>query len=352
LLVAGCRDHKARIFDAASGKVTAEFSQGGSVLNAEFSPDSRQLVVACSDQSAQVWDLSSGQAVGRPMRHDSEVLTARFSPDGRRIATASRDWTARIWDARTGFPVSEPLAHAGPVQVVGFSPDGVRIATGSADASARIWDTETGFPLSEPFRYQGAIDDVAFSADGSRLLVVPTRGSIQVLEVLRSIGPAPGWLPELADAVVRHRLDPGKDAEPIAPARLLALKREIDALDESRPAVRWAKWYLADPDRRSMSPESTIDRKTHVAGLIRSGSTVSLKEAVWLEPTNALAHARLAHAILAGDQNLTYRDLSAANWHQRYARKLQPDNREVEEACAVVVRRLRSLSGESSGRNP
>ncbi len=353
-VLAACQDRKARIFDAANAALVAELPHAQAVVSAEFSPDGQQAVTASSDRRAQVWAVPSGQPVGSPMRHDNEVLMARFSPDGQRIATAARDWTARVWDARTGRARSEPMPHAGPVQVVRFSPDGVRLATGSTDGTARIWDAETGLPVSDPFRFSGAVDDVAFSADGSRLLVVPASGNVQLLEVLQPSGPAPGWLADLAEAVARQRIGPDKTAEIVPPKRLFALKREIDSLPESGPAgsiVRWAKWYLADPERRSVSPESVVDRAACVDRLIHSDSTQALKEAIWLEPTNALAHAQLARALVAGESGLTYRDLSAAYWHQRQARKLSPDDRAIDDICAAVSLRIRALNQEFRGRS-
>lgn len=347
-LVVACRDGHARVFDVLSGALRRDVRHEGAVTSAEFSPDGRWIVTASSDRLAQVWDLATGRAVGQAMRHDHEVFLARFSPDGRQVATAARDWTARVWDAASGLPVSERLAHEGPVQTLCFSPDGVRLATGSADGRARIWDTGTGLPLTDPFPCAGPVETVAFSADGSRLLIGPAVGGIRLVEVLQPAVRAPGWLPELAEAVVRCRLNGRKSMETVPAERLFALKREIDAMAENSPVVRWAKWYLADPGLRSVSPASAIDTQGYVAGLLRTGSTAALKEAIGLAPTNALAHAALARSMLMPGQTLTHRQLAEANWHQQHARQLDPANPEIERICRKVELLIRSLKGTSS----
>ncbi len=352
-LVAACQDNKARIFETATAALVLQLPHDHAVLNAEFSPDGRRVVTASRDRHARVWEMPTGRLVGAPLRHDNEVLLARFSPDGRRVATAARDWTARVWDAETGRPLSEPMAHAGPVQAIRFSPDGVRVATGSADGTARIWDAETGLTVADPLHLAGAVEDVAFSEDGSRLLVVPTTGQIQLFDVLRPETSAPGWLPDLAEAVAGQRIHADKTVETVLPERLFALKREIDSLPESdppRPTVRWAKWYMADPERRPISPGSALDRASCVDRLIRSEGLEALKEAVWLDPTNGLAHAGLARALASIEPNPSYRDLAAAYWHQKQARKLSPDDRKVEEICAAVVLKIRSTSRDPAAR--
>jgi tetratricopeptide (TPR) repeat protein len=92
--------------------------------------------------TARVWDATTGQAIGEPLRgHEDVVSSAAFSPDGKRIVTASADETVRLWDAATGKPIAEPLrGHDDVMQSAAFSPDGKRIVTASRDGTARLWE--------------------------------------------------------------------------------------------------------------------------------------------------------------------------------------------------------------------
>jgi len=118
---------------------------GGGVQDASFSPDGTRVVTASEDGTAQVWDATSGQKIGQPMRHAGWVHTAEFSPDGTKVVTASWDGTARVWDSRTGAQIGNPMQHdvsieGGRVNCAHFNPDGTEIVTGSWDHTARVWD--------------------------------------------------------------------------------------------------------------------------------------------------------------------------------------------------------------------
>jgi WD40 repeat protein len=207
-------DGTARAWDANTGRpVTGELRHDLQVyvgLWAAFSPDGRYVVAAGGSAArpgrgeAQVWDVTTGQPVGEPIRHAQTFTTAQFSrdgrrlltagkcgavvwdlqtravrwqisvpvgwfaaysPDGSRVATANLDGTALVWDAETGRPVSPPLPHGGFVWNVAFSPDGRRLLTSGEDGTARVWDWATGEPLTPPLRHRSPVE-AGFSADG------------------------------------------------------------------------------------------------------------------------------------------------------------------------------------------
>jgi len=255
--------------------------------------------------------------------------------------TTSRDWTARVWDAQTGRPVSEPLRHSGPVLTACFGPDGVRVATGSADETARIWDAEIGQPLTDWFPCGGAVQHVEFTADGSGLLVVPATEDVQLIDVLQVRLPAPAWLPDLAEAVARQR---ERQTEPVSAEQFFRLKRELNSLPDSAENVRWAKWFMADPAQRTISPNSTIGLSAYRDGLLRADTKAALRRAIQLDPTDALAHARLAQSLVSPEQGVTRRDAMEAEWHERYARKLQPESRHISRLCDSVESRINALN--------
>jgi hypothetical protein len=342
LVLAAFRNGQARIFDARTANPLVNLPHKHWMLSAEFSPDGRRIITA-SDRNAQVWDTDTGKPIGQPLHHDNDVLTGCFSPDGLRVLTTSRDWTARVWDAQTGRPISEPLRHSGPVLTACFGPDGVRVATGSADETARIWDVEIGQPLTDPFRYSGPVQHVEFTTDGSGLLVVPATGDVQLIDVLQVRLPAPSWLPALAEAVARQRLNERQMTEPVSAEQFFRLKRELNSLPDSAENVRWAKWFMAEPAQRTISPNSTIGLSAYRDGLLRAGTKAALRQAIRLDPTDALAHARLAELLVSPEQTMTGRNFYEAEWHERYARKLQPESKDISRLCEAIASRLNAM---------
>jgi WD40 repeat protein len=133
-------------------KLTQVFSHEAPVNCAAFSPDSRYVATGTGrivnqimiDKNtlgqAQVWDVDTGERVGRLMVHGGSISQLRYSPDGRWIATASADGTARVWDANSGLPLTSPLPHSNSVVKVVFSRDGTHPATASLDNTARVWE--------------------------------------------------------------------------------------------------------------------------------------------------------------------------------------------------------------------
>ncbi len=76
--------------------------------------------------------------------HEEEVSSVGFSPDGRTALTLGNKTMARLWDATTGEPYGKPLRHSGGVAYAAFSPDGQMVATGSTDGKARLWEVPSG----------------------------------------------------------------------------------------------------------------------------------------------------------------------------------------------------------------
>ncbi|HEV3025834.1 MAG TPA: hypothetical protein VGX76_25345, partial [Pirellulales bacterium] len=177
----GCNDilgNTVRIWDAATGQLAFEpLKHGIGALDVEYSPDGRQLVSASKDRTAQVWDAAAGAAFGAPLEHSGIVHKSVFSPDGTRVATASADQTARIWDVATSKAITPPLLHQGSVDGIAFSPDGRRLLTAADDQTARVWDAAGGRPIQPPLPHDERLRPAAFSPDGSQIVTRSTAGN-------------------------------------------------------------------------------------------------------------------------------------------------------------------------------
>lgn len=195
-------------------------------------PDDRLVATASQDQIARMWDSTSGEQVGRPLRHGGAVVALDFRADGRSLATGAQDGTARLWSVPEGRPLAEPLLAGAPVQWVRFSQGGERVlvfdaaarlswwrvsdpapsrtvvrlpaavasgaltfdatrgllAAGSADGSLGLWRAVTqpsGIPLLEPLwqhRLPVVASVIALSPDASRLAVADAQHRVQVLD--------------------------------------------------------------------------------------------------------------------------------------------------------------------------
>jgi eukaryotic-like serine/threonine-protein kinase len=140
-LLTGCRDDYARIWDLTTDRrVLQEFHNGTIVAGAAFSPDGRTLLIGGGDRIARQWDLQTGKPVGKTFQHDNWIRPVAYSPDGSLVLTGSGDMTARVWDVESGRPIGPPLRHSDWVLAAVFSPDGKTIVTGSKDGTARLWD--------------------------------------------------------------------------------------------------------------------------------------------------------------------------------------------------------------------
>lgn len=255
-LVSTSVDTTARLWDAQTGKaLVPPLRHRGTVWMACFSSDGRRVLTASADRSAQVWDALTGQPAAPPIRSDQGLRGACFSRDDRRVLIYTLNG-AQIFDASTSRPITSPMRHSDRVSAAAFSPDERWLATASADNSARIWDANSGFPVTEPFRHDQAVTTLAWLPDSRRLLTGSRDGKIRRWN-LPGVGPAPAWLPDLAEALAGKRSEPGGGSVAVSVDRLDDLRRQA-AQPGSDPDQRWLHWFLV---RRLEAPDSRPDAK-------------------------------------------------------------------------------------------
>lgn len=72
--------------DGVSGEVQAKLRHSEPVAAAAFSPDGKTLAVTSGDQRVVLWNVDSGQEVGRLVTKSGTLIKLQFSPDSRRLA--------------------------------------------------------------------------------------------------------------------------------------------------------------------------------------------------------------------------------------------------------------------------
>jgi WD40 repeat protein len=181
-LVTGCNgDALARLWDLTTGRVLRTFEHApgwAAVTVLALSPDGSTLLTANLGTAPCLWDVRTGQPLGRLRAGEENVYAAAFRPDGAVLVTGGPD-QARLWDVATRQPLGPPLAHKRSVKAVAFSPDGALVMTGSRDETARLWDVATGKPLGPTLQHAGPVYHVAFTADGRSVLTAGTDRLVQ-----------------------------------------------------------------------------------------------------------------------------------------------------------------------------
>jgi WD40 repeat protein len=169
----------------------------------------------------RLWDVASGTQEG-PALYDHDLVTAlAFSPDNRLLAVGNSimDWIAdkrkhesvhgevRLYEVATGQRLGRPLMHQLGVMALAFSPDGQFLLTGSQEGHARLFTVACGELIGAPMRHEGAVMSVAFAPDG-RTAVTGSAGGDQFRG-------AAGRLWEWPTEAVPERILPFRAFEPM-----------------------------------------------------------------------------------------------------------------------------------------
>jgi len=176
-LALACEEKVVRIYDWPSGKQrTLLEGFKARVWTAAFSPDGK-LLASCTGEYSRpedpaelkLWDLSTGKEKATLEGHKGLVFSATFSPDGKTLISTGWDGTVRLWDVARGKESAVLTGHQGPVRLAVYAPDNRSFATGGFDGTVRFWDAATSKPLKTITAHEGGVQCLAFSPDGRRL---------------------------------------------------------------------------------------------------------------------------------------------------------------------------------------
>ncbi|MGL5094885.1 MAG: WD40 repeat domain-containing protein, partial [Planctomycetia bacterium] len=138
------------------------------VVSIDFSPDGRELAVACGGGTVLGWRPFDAPVAALPGHRPYEAWGAAFPPDGETLATAGDDHEVRLWNIDgAGAEIGRLVGHESLVTAVAFSPAGDRLASCSFDGTVRIWDRKTSVCLAVCRGHDHHVRGVAYSPDGA-----------------------------------------------------------------------------------------------------------------------------------------------------------------------------------------
>jgi RNA polymerase sigma factor (sigma-70 family) len=106
----------------------------GHCQGAALAPDGRTLAVGNMNGTICLYEMAT-----RKERLRCRGWPFRFSPDGRLLAAGAGN-TVAVWDLASGEEVGRFPGHRGDVAALAFSADGTRLVSGSQDTTALVWD--------------------------------------------------------------------------------------------------------------------------------------------------------------------------------------------------------------------
>jgi len=174
--VSGSADRSVRVWDMQTcrPRLAPLLGHAGIVRSVTISSDGRMIASASAsvDHTVRLWNAMTGEAIGDPLvGHEDDVRAVAFSPDMRCLASGSDDCTIRIWDTTTRQPRGAPLRCTGWVFTVAFSPDSSLLAAGDSCGCIYLRHTDTGQSIYEPLQANDdAIRSVAFAPNGARII--------------------------------------------------------------------------------------------------------------------------------------------------------------------------------------
>jgi serine/threonine protein kinase/WD40 repeat protein/thiol-disulfide isomerase/thioredoxin len=162
------------------------------VLQTAYSPDGKLVATAQADGLVRVWSTALGNHPDRRLPLDGGGTAARLSRDGRYLIATGSSWHAanlastQVYDVSTFQSAGPPLRPGGILTSADLSPDGRHAVTLNTLNQAHFWDWRTGERPFDPVAMPSEPRAVRYTSDG-RLAIVACFGG-QVLIVDASTG--------------------------------------------------------------------------------------------------------------------------------------------------------------------
>lgn len=185
LLAAGFRGGIVRIWDTASGKELASFSEFESTISGlAFSPNGKHLLASsCVSKELKIWDVKA-KKLSKTVTLPDVIYRICFAPDGKTLA-ASQEKDVVILRASDFKELHRLKGHTEIVNCIAFSADGGTLASGSWDQSVRVWKTENGVSKGVLTGHKDILQDVIVSQTGDSVASACLDATVRFWDVKR-----------------------------------------------------------------------------------------------------------------------------------------------------------------------
>jgi len=162
-----------QLVDLTSGKAIGSPMKGAKGLEfLDWAADSRKLVLPDDEGNINIIDVASGNVLRTFMVDRDELYVATLSPDGTWCAHSSPSGAITIRDVESGQVARTIRDMRAAVHNLSFSPNGQHLAAADVEGWVRVFDVATGRRLSETHLSEMYIIRIRYSLDGRRLIAI------------------------------------------------------------------------------------------------------------------------------------------------------------------------------------
>jgi WD40 repeat protein/nitrate reductase NapE component len=221
-------------------RITYRLGASTPCTSATFSPDGQWAAFGTMSNDITIVSVAPTPRTQMQLEESDKVLSVSFSANSKRLISCSERGSVRVYSVPEGRLVHDLVTEGSTVQWADFSNDGRTLAALSYDGHLWLWDAEYGLALAAPLRLTDRkLTRGHFSADGRKLAIGSIGGAVWVVPLLEHSGPAPEWLPDLAEGLVGQRFNPDGTWERVPPKEFLAV---LEQLRKNPPEGPWGEW--------------------------------------------------------------------------------------------------------------
>lgn len=254
------------------------------------------------DGTVFIYDAKTLKPVGEPFLHRPAVGAVTLTQDEKLLITSGRDRAVRVWDIATRLNIVT-MQHDSFVPVIALSPDDERLVTVTDEGEMRVWNVRTGDCLTPGIRdtprnssEEEGIVVARVSEDGSEVLFRVSGHGFFSAPMPPKGEPLPEWFLKLAEALARRHLSSNGRIDEVTvedyDAAIAAIPKTPAKGEET--AFRWAKWLLAEPFKRPLSPVEDQTFDDYLKSLRENGSPAAARELLRYRPKDRDAIERAA----------------------------------------------------------
>ena len=168
-------------------EATRSVAEGSEVQGTWLSSDGAFALEISTTRQVQVWQVKTGQGI---LFHNGDAFlsgaidSTAFSPDNNLVAVGSSErvvvWTVGGGAVDDAPPKLKLEGHKGVISSIAFSPDNKLLATVDAEGTARVWKAEDGANVATLWDETEEVTSATFSPDSKYVITLSSDGSARV----------------------------------------------------------------------------------------------------------------------------------------------------------------------------